>query len=87
WLDERARPVRRARSSPPAEEFRLRTALRSGRLGREEVVLTLDRAERSLGTPGLSRRTVEEMDEIAALPLGAFHDYLRGRLDDLEARQ
>jgi hypothetical protein len=60
--------------------------LRSGRLGREEIVAAIDRAERGGSNPGLPSRTTAEMDALVELPAPKFHEYLRARLDDLEAR-
>jgi hypothetical protein len=78
-----------ARRGPPRarpEVFRLRAALRSGPMGREALVATLDRVERSGPTPDLPKRTAEEIAQIVDLSPTEFRAYLRSRLDDLEAR-
>jgi hypothetical protein len=86
WLEARSRARRRPLSHRPREIFRLRHALRSGPLGREELVTTLDRIERQGPTPELPARSVEEMEGLVGLGSTDFRLYLRGRLDDLEAR-
>jgi hypothetical protein len=85
WLDARDR---RAPPTPrsPHEVSRLRLALRSGPLGREDLVLALDRLERSGPNPDLLPRTGTEVDALVRLPPSEFRQYLRQRLDDLEIR-
>ncbi|MGI0130234.1 MAG: hypothetical protein ACREDE_01145 [Thermoplasmata archaeon] len=80
---------RSRRSAPPPWEpelFRLRYAIRSGPLGREELVTTLDRVERNGPTPTLPPRSPEEMESLVRLSPNEFRQYLRSRLDDLESR-
>ncbi|MGA8542652.1 MAG: hypothetical protein WB947_03815 [Thermoplasmata archaeon] len=86
WLDAEERRGRRAATGFRPEVFRLRSAIRSGPLGREELVTTLDRIERSGPTPNLRPRTVDEMHALIRVSPSEFRAYLRGRLDDLEAR-
>jgi hypothetical protein len=86
WLDERRQAPRRSPLRAPPENYRLRSALRSGRLGREELVTALDRVERTGPHPDLPSRTARELEALAHLSPRDFQDYLRTRLDDLEAR-
>jgi hypothetical protein len=65
---------------------RLRTAIRSGPLGREEIVTTLDRVERMGPTPDLPTRGVDEMDRLTHVSPQEFRSYLRRRIEELEAR-
>ncbi|MCI4339196.1 MAG: hypothetical protein L3J68_02540 [Thermoplasmata archaeon] len=74
-------PYRSERDIPP-----FRYGFRSGRFGREELISTLDRIERLGPTPELKSRSSGEMDSIARLSAAEFSDYVRRRLDDLEAR-
>jgi len=85
WLDARDR---RAPPLPryPHEVSRLRLALRSGTLGRGDLILVLDRLERSGSNPDLLPRTASELDALVHLPPSEFRQYLRQRLDDLEIR-
>lgn len=75
-------PVRDA----PRDEYLFRFGFRSGRLGREEILATLDRIERSGPNPDLPGRTSREVASVVGLPRPEFRDYVRRRLDDLEAR-
>jgi hypothetical protein len=70
-------------SPQPAE---VRTALVSGRLGRERLVLLLDTLE--LRASGVKRgpRPPEEIDRIAKMPAEEFRGYLQARVDGLEGR-
>lgn len=86
WFDDRRRTPRSYRPHPPRDVLRLRFALRSGRLGREEIVTMLDGVERGGPNPALPNRTVHEMDVLVRLPAAEFRSYLRTRLDDLEVR-
>jgi hypothetical protein len=63
-----------------------RTAFRSGRLGREDVVAYLDRLELAGPNPELPGRRVEDMRRLARMSVAEFREYVRSRLDDLEAR-
>lgn len=86
WFDARAE------EPPPPERpierdvYLFRFGFRSGRLGREEIVATLDRIERMGPTPELPGRTNREMTEITSLSRSDFREYVRRRLDDLEVR-
>jgi hypothetical protein len=70
----------------PTVHDSLRTAFRSGRMGREMIVDLLDRLERAGPNPELAPRRPEEVASLARLSPTEFRDYLRGRLDELEAR-
>jgi hypothetical protein len=84
---------RRARTPdpppPPArtEADRLRLAFQSGRLGREEVAIALNRLERSFLDPNLAPPSVDELSRVAALPPERFLAYVGRKLDRLEARR
>lgn len=86
WLDRAERGRRRPLPRSEPEMFRLRSSLRSGPLGREDIVTTLDRVERGGPTPDLPARSPQEIERLVQLPLSEFREYLRTRLDDLEAR-
>jgi len=64
----------------------VRDLFRSGRIGREEIVELLDRLERAGPTPRLPGRSAEEVERLARLSRPEFREYVRGRIDDLEAR-
>jgi hypothetical protein len=81
----RARGPDPAPPDPRTDADRLRTAFRSGRIGREELVLALNRLERSLLRPDLAPPPVAELARLAALPPDQFRKYVRGQLDRLEA--
>lgn len=70
------------RRSEPAE---VRAALASGQLGREKVVVFLDRLEQVGPTPEQRPRTPAEMKAILTMPVEEFRAYVRSRLDHLEA--
>lgn len=74
-----------ARDSP-RDEYLFRFGFRSGRLGREEILATLDRIERSGPNPHLPGRTSKQIASIVELPRPEFRDYVRRRVDELEAR-
>jgi len=69
----------------PATRDSLRTAFRSGRMGREMIVDLLDRLERAGPNPALPPRRPEEVASLARLSPTEFRDYLRSRLAELEA--
>jgi len=73
-------------AAPERDEFLFRFGFRSGRLGREEIVATLDRIERSGPTPLLPGRSVREVQSIVELPRADFREYVRHRIEDLEER-
>lgn len=86
WVD---RPNRRASvpaRTPERDVFLFRFGFHSGRFGREEVVTTLDRIERWGPSPELPGRSAHDMDSLAHLSSAEFSDYVRHRLDELEAR-
>ena len=86
WTDSEGRKRPRVARVWEPDVFRLRTAIRSGPLGREEIVTTLDRVERMGLNPNLPSRTAEEMHTLTRVTPEEFRVYLRRRLDDLEDR-
>jgi hypothetical protein len=70
----------------PSESERLRGALRSGTLGREYVLDTIDQVERAGPTPDLPARSLRETQRLLDLAPDQFLEYVRGRVRDLEAR-
>jgi hypothetical protein len=86
WEDSEARSKPTVPLVWEPDVFRLRTAIRSGNLGREEIVTTLDRVERMGPTPDLPTRTADEMARLTRVSPQEFRQYLRHRLDDLEGR-
>jgi hypothetical protein len=81
----------RAEGSPAAPQRghtdtdRLRLSFRSGRIGREEIVVELNRLERAFRDPDLPTPTVAELRQLSRLPTEQFLRYVRDRLDRLEA--
>lgn len=73
-------------SIPPSPTYGLRGAFRSGHMGRETIVETLDRLERAGPNPELPVRGSEENRRIYRMPEREFREYLRERLDRLERR-
>ncbi len=78
---------------PPAPELpmslasdadRLRLAFRSGRIGREEIAITLNRLERSFRDPELSAPSSAELARVAELTPEEFLRYVAAGLDRLE---
>lgn len=87
WQDSEALARRSgAGTSPRPELFRLRISIRSGPLGREDIIATLDRIERAGPTPDLPSRTADELRQLTRVPPGEFRAYVRTRLEFLEAR-
>jgi hypothetical protein len=77
--------ARRAPSPVPLNpKASIRSAFRSARFGREEIVLLLDRVERMGPGPGLPGRSIEELEQIVRMPVGQFRGYVDRRLTDLE---
>ena len=74
-----------AESLPPRPAA-MRTAFVSGRLGRERLVLLLDVLDRRAGVSDRGPRSPDEIDRFSLMPPEEFRAYLRGRVDDLEAR-
>ena len=65
---------------------RIRTAFRTGRVGRELIVSLLDNYERTGPNPAFAGRRPEEQARLARLTGSEFREYVRGRIDELEAR-
>jgi len=86
WLRTPNPRGRRARWSLRNEPAEVRAAFRSGRLGREKVVMLLDRLERSGPNPDLPGRRIDEIRQFTQMSPGDFRRYVRFRLDELEAR-
>ncbi|MGA8302482.1 MAG: hypothetical protein WB873_02125 [Thermoplasmata archaeon] len=86
WLDRRDRGAPDVVLPAGGDEFLVRFGFGKGRLGREEIVTTLDKIERTGATPGLPVLPTKEMDAIVGLSGPAFREYVRRRIDDLEAR-
>jgi hypothetical protein len=83
---QRARGPQPAPPDPRTDTDRLRLAFRSGRIGREEVVLALNRLERSFLDADVAPPPVDELTRLAELPPDEFRNYVRRQLDRLEAR-
>jgi hypothetical protein len=81
------RPVARETSParPPTPETGVRDWLRSGPIGREEIVLLLDRLDRSSGRPDLPSSATRELARVRGLPPSEFRRYVAHRLDEIEA--
>lgn len=79
---------RRARKPPaPAEPTSVsdvRVLFRAGELGREDLVLLLDRLERRAWHPEMPAKTPPEITAILSLRPAEFHRYLTRRLTELE---
>jgi hypothetical protein len=86
WLDRPNRRPTPAARGRDADAFQFRFGFRSGRFGREEIVATLDRIERWGPTPELPGRSTREMDDLVRLSGPEFSDYVRQRVEELEAR-
>jgi hypothetical protein len=67
------------------EPSRVRGWLDAGRLGREELVLLVDRLERKALTPTLPIRSPTELAKLVRLPPAEFRRYLENRLARIEA--
>jgi hypothetical protein len=86
WADA-PEPTPTAEVTPPErDEFLFRFGFRSGRLGREEIVATLDRIERTGPTPLLPSRSKREVASIVELPRRDFREYVQRRVRELEER-
>jgi len=85
WLHRREPPAPAPSPPPDRDVFLFRYGFRSGRLGREEIVATLDRIDRAGPTPHLPGRSAREMNEIVGLTGSDFREYVRHRLDELES--
>ncbi len=85
WQDFWVSPTpARGPPSTPLTAMTLPGAFGSRRFDRGVIVDTLDRLERSGPNPDLPVRSPEEMALILRMPEGAFRDYLRARLGQLE---
>jgi hypothetical protein len=62
----------------------VRAWLRAGRLGREDLLLLLDRLERRSTRPELPSRAAGEIERLLGLPRREFLRYLTGQLTRLE---
>lgn len=71
----RARPVPRSG---------VRDWLAAGEIGREDLLLLVDRLERKTSNPNLPARTPQEVGAVVRLSRPEFHRYLARRLDALE---
>ena len=78
------RPVRSSSAGLSPSTARLRQALAFGPRGREAILETLDRLERTGPNPSLPLREREESRRIQAMSLPEFREYVRTRLDQLE---
>jgi hypothetical protein len=83
--------VRRTSSSravpyrlPPFPRSGIRHWLAAGELGREDIILLLDRLERKVLRPDLPARTPMEIGALVALRPSEFHRYVADRLQALE---
>ena len=82
WAAEPPAPAPPVADGPAPFRF----GFRSGRLGREEIVDTLDRIERTGPNPTLPVRTAPEIAALTSLSRSEFRAYVRRRVDDLEER-
>ena len=77
-----------ARTAPaprrPVPRSGVRDWIAAGELGREDLLLLLDRLERKSLNPTLPARTPQEVGMIVNLPPREFRRYVAGRLDTLE---
>jgi hypothetical protein len=78
------RPRPPARRPHPAPASAIRAWLTAGAVGREELVLFLDRLDRRAWRPLLATRSPQEVAAVASLPPEAFRRYLEERLAPLE---
>lgn len=86
WLRHGTRRAVPATPLPAADSASaLRTNFRSGPLGREAIVVLLDRLEREGLHPELPARRPAEFARFARLSPAEFRRYVRDRLDELEA--
>ncbi len=83
-LEDRG-PLRPADERPRDRPRGIRAWLRSGTVGREEIVLLLDRLDRSGPRPDLPSRPPLEVARLVALPDDDFRAYVARRMDEIEA--
>ncbi len=62
----------------------IREMFRAGGLGREDLILTLDRIERKTAHPGLPARPPQELARLVRLSDPEFERYLEARVATLE---
>ncbi len=86
WRADTMSPAPAPAPAPPRDEFLFRFGFHSGRLGREEIVSTLDRIERLGSNPHLPGRSVREMSAIVDRSPSDFRAYVLQRVRDLERR-
>lgn len=79
----RGRPPGRG-PTPRPELFGARAWLQQGTVGREEIVLLVDRLDRAADRPELPVRTPAEVEEVVHLPDPEFRAWVNGRLDAIE---
>ncbi|HTP55100.1 MAG TPA: hypothetical protein VML53_00325 [Thermoplasmata archaeon] len=85
--DALARTARRAPARTPPRGGRtagLREWFVRGRIGREQIVLFLDRLDRAGDRPELPIRSSEEIEGLVRLPDAEFRAFVRRRLDAIE---
>ncbi len=63
----------------------VREAFASGPMGREDIVLLLDKIERAGPNPTLPVRDADAVAQLTALPANEFRRYVAARLTTLEA--
>ncbi|MGP8077609.1 MAG: hypothetical protein ACLQD8_01985 [Thermoplasmata archaeon] len=68
----------------PVSPGRVREAFRSQTLGREDLVLLLDRIERAGRAPNLPLRSSAELKDIIHAPDETFRRYLTARVEAIE---
>lgn len=86
WLRSPPLGRRGGPTAPRGAPSEVREAFRSGRLGREKLVLALDQLERAGPNPNLPGRRSEEIREFGRMNAAEFRTYVRRRLDELEER-
>jgi hypothetical protein len=79
-----ARPVRPVVEPWAAPSVGVRSWFSEGTLGREEIVLLLDRLDREGPNPHLPVRPPVELRRLVEAPLREFRAYVRARLDQIE---
>lgn len=79
-----AGPSPAAPRARPVPQSGIRDWLGAGEMGREDLLLLLDRLERKTSNPNLPARTPQEVTALARLTPPEFRRYLARRLDALE---
>jgi hypothetical protein len=80
----RPEPSRDDRPTFPSRISPVREMFSSGPLGREDLVLLLDRIERTLSRPDLPPRPAQQIEALLSLPPAEFRRYLAARLAIIE---